>query len=86
MGNEEKRREYDRGILNPLDERSGHAASRSPREFSQEDILRYQEIFNQHHDIPKAKRSQFVQKGKKKGVYDFDEYYKHHYQEEMKKQ
>ena len=86
LGNEERRREYDRGILNPLDERSGHAASRSQHEFTEDDILRYQEIFNQHHDMPKSKRSQFVQRGKKKGVYDFDEYYKQHYQDEMKKQ
>jgi len=86
LGNEERRREYDRGILNPLDERSGHAASRSKHEFTEEDILRYQEIFNQHHDIPKSKRSQFIQRGKKKGIYDFDEYYKQHYQDEMKKQ
>lgn len=86
LGNEERRREYDRGILNPLDERSGHAASRSNHEFTEDDILRYQEIFNQHHDMPKSKRSQFVQRGKKKGVYDFDEYYKQHYQDEMKKQ
>jgi len=81
LGNEEKRREYDRGIMNPLDDRS--AATRAQREFTHDDILRYQEIFNQHHDIPKAKRSQFVQRGKKKGIYDFDAYYKEHYQAEM---
>lgn len=84
LGNEEKRREYDRGIVNPLDDRS--AATRAQREFTHDDILRYQEIFNQHHDIPKAKRSQFVQRGKKKGIYDFDSYYKEHYHDELKKQ
>jgi len=86
LGNEEKRREYDRGIVNPLDEKSGRAATRAQQEFTHEDVLRYQEIFNQHHDMPKSKRSQFVQRGKKHGVYDFDEYYKQHYQDELKKQ
>ena len=83
LGNEEKRREYDRGIFDPNESR-GQGAARATREFSQEEVLRYQEIFNQHHDLPKAKRQQFVQKGKRQGVYDFDEYYKQHYQGEMK--
>jgi len=81
LGNEEKRREYDRGIYGPDDSGQG-AARAAAREFSQEEVLRYQEIFNQHHDMPKAKRSQFVQKGKRHGVYNFDEYYKQHYTEE----
>lgn len=81
LGNEEKRREYDRGIYGSEDSGQGTARA-SAREFSQEEVLRYQEIFNQHHDMPKAKRSQFVQKGKRHGVYNFDEYYKQHYAEE----
>lgn len=83
LGNEERRREYDRGIFNP-ERPTGRGAAQATREFTQEEVLRYQEIFNQHHDIPKPKRSQFVQRGKRQGVYDFDEYYKQHYTEEMR--
>jgi len=79
LGNEEKRREYDRGILNPIDDRSGHAASRVQHEITYEDLRRWQMSTN--HEI-KSKRSKFVQKGKRTGVYDFDEYYKQHYKEE----
>lgn len=83
LGNEEKRREYDRGIYS-LDNATGQGAARATREFSHEEVLRYQDIFNQHHDLPKAKRTQYVQKGKRLGVYDFDEYYKQHYMEERR--
>lgn len=83
LGNEEKRREYDRGIYSPDSEKGKGAERATKQSFSPEEILRYQEIYEKHHGIPKAKRSPFIMKGIKHGVYDFDRFYAAHYKHEM---
>jgi len=81
LSNEDKRREYDRKFMNPTDERSGHTASRNVRDLNFDDLRAFQDSMNNPNE-PRAKKSEFVTKGKRKGEYDFDEYYHQHYTEE----
>ncbi|XP_064619643.1 dnaJ homolog subfamily C member 30, mitochondrial-like [Lineus longissimus] len=76
LGNKRRKRIYDRGVLNPLDPRSGHAASDVDDDIH-EDILRGRQY-------GQFKKRGPVQTGRS-NIYDFDEFYKHHYGESIRR-
>jgi hypothetical protein len=73
LGNKRRKRLYDRELMNPLDSRSGHAAS---------------DVNDIDEDILRGRHGQFKKRGPiqtgRSNIYNFDEFYKQHYGDSMR--
>ena len=74
LGNKKHRYNYDMGSFNPLDIRSGHAASQVDTDFK--DLFKYRGKFGERKQAPTG-RSKY---------YNFDEFYREHYGEARREQ
>jgi len=75
LGNKKKRLIYDRGMWNPTDNYPGGNSSASNEDISYRDFIRNRGQFNERKQAPTGKWEH----------YDFDEFYRQHYGESMRR-